>query len=117
MSAGAFQQAVYIADSTEAFVIKVQPETIAAWNPQGNGTISPFFPSVRASGGRRKIGINARVARFRFTGTPPAGYLPGSIFVLPILTPAAYQALAKLTNYAYLGGTIQLVGKSPEVIR
>jgi hypothetical protein len=117
MSAGAFQQAVYISDSTEAFAIRVQPETIAAWNQQGTGTISPFFPSVRASGGRRKIGINARIARFRFTGTPPAGYKAGSVFALPILTPGAYLSLVKLTAYPYLGGTIELVGKTPEVIR
>jgi len=69
------------------------------------------------SKGRRAIGINARIARFRWKNVVPDGYEPNGIITLPILTKTAFDALAKQTDYAYQGSPLNLVGKSGETIR
>jgi len=117
MSAGSFTQSVYQTDAGTPFVIRVQPETIAnAWNTAGAGTPAISL-SVNASGGRRRNGINARVARFKWVGAVPDGYEPGGIITLPILTKAKFDSLQKLVDYPYLGGGLNLIGKTNESIR
>lgn len=118
MSAGKFQDRIYVTNSDAVYSIRVQPETITPWNENGTGSILPGSPSVAVSKGRRTIGINARVARFRWVGTSaPAGYDPSGIITVPILTRAAFQALTKGISYPYLTGGLELVGKSEEAIR
>lgn len=117
MSAGAFIDAIYLTDTGTATTIRVQPETVTTWNPEGAGTIAAGTPSAQSSQSKRSIGINARTASFKFTGAAPAGYLTGGTIKLPILTKEAFDVLVKATSYAYLGGTLNLVGKSPEVIK
>lgn len=116
MSQGAFTDTIYNDADGDAWNIRVQPETITTWNPVGTGTPDTDV-SVKVGGSRRSYGIHARVARFRWQGTPPTGYLQNSIIRLPIFTQASYSALVKNTDYAYLGATLRLVGKSQEVIK
>ncbi len=116
MSAGAFTDTIYNDADGNAWNIRVQPETLAAWNPAGTGTPDNDV-SVKVGGSRRSYGVHARIARFKWQGAPPTGYLAGSIIRLPILTQTAYSALVKNTDYAYLGGNLRLVGKSQEVIK
>lgn len=116
MSAGPFVDSFYEASDDnggETWNIRVQPETLAPWNPAATGPALADV-SVNVSGSRRRNGIHARMARFRWQGAPPTGYAANSIIQLPILLPASYSALTKGTDYAYLGGTLRLVGKSPE---
>lgn len=117
MSSGAFIDAIYLTDFALPTSIRVQPETITTWNAEGAGTIAPGTPSAQSSQSKKSIGINARTASFKFTGTAPTGYLTGGTIKLPILTKEAWDALVKNTSYAYLGGTLNLVGKSAEVIK
>lgn len=116
MSAGAFSRAKYESDGGEVYAIRVQPETIiAATNPEPAGAITAE-PSAIANGSRRRIGVNARRVRVVFTAGAPAGYKPDSPIALPILTPTAFQALSKGETFTYLGGTVEVIGKTPEYI-
>lgn len=120
MSAGKFVDQTYSTDGGLLCPIRVQPETVTAWNILPVGAVAPGTPSARATGGRNKAGINARIARFRWSGSPPAaptGYDPNGIITLPILTNAAFQTLVKNTSYAYLGAALNLVGKTSEKVR
>lgn len=117
MSAGKFTDTTYVTTGGVVTTIRVQPETITAWNPVGVGPVQPGLPSARVSGGIRRIGINARHARFRWKGAVPDTYDPAGIITVPILTEAAFTALVKNTDYAYLGQPLRLVGKSSERIR
>lgn len=120
MSAGSFTDKVYVTNAGFVTSVRVQPETITAWNPNGAGSIIPGSPSAHVSGGRNKIGINCRKARFRWVGTPPVaptGYLNNGIITLPMLTQSAYDALVKNVDYPYLGTGLNLVGKTDEKIR
>lgn len=120
MSAGKFSNQFYVTDAGIVGFVSIQPETVTAWNPAGVGPPAAGAPTVRVSGGRNKIGIHARIARFRWSGTPavaPTGYDPSGIITLPILTLGALTALVKGTSYAYLGASLNLVGKTSEKIR
>lgn len=117
MSSGDFIDSIYENDLGNPFSIRVQLETITTWNPAGTGTLTAGNPSAQVSGGGRSIGVNARLARFTWSGAPPTGYSANGVITVPILTKDAYDALVKNTNYAYQGGTLNLVGKTPETIR
>ncbi len=117
MSTGPFIETVYIADNDDNYPIRVQPETITAFNPAAVGSILPNTPSANASGGIRRNGVNARRARFRVIATTTSGISEGRILTIPIMTLASFNLLAKLTNYTYIGGTLRLVGKTGERIR
>jgi len=117
MSAGKFVDRNYSTTAGLLVPIRIQPETITEWNPQAAGPLLPGQPSAQVSKGRRSIGINARIARFRWSGAVPDGYDPAGIITLPILTQSSFVALVKNTAYAYNGGTLNLVGKSEEKIR
>lgn len=117
MSAGAFTDSIYQLDDGTPVNIRVQPETIAnAWNTAGTGTPT-IAVSARAGGGRRRVGINARVARFRWAATVPDGYDPAGVISLPILTKAKFDALVKNVDYPYLGSGLNLIGKTNESVR
>jgi len=117
MSGGPFLDAIYETNAGNPYAIRVQPETITAWNTNGTGPVPAGQPSAQVSKGRRSIGVNARLARFEWTGAVPDGYDPNGIITLPILTQDDWEALVKNQNYAYLGSTMQLVGKTAEAIR
>lgn len=117
MSQGKFQDAVYVDDLGNAHSIRIQPETINPWNTNGAGTIAPGTPSAKVSSSKRSIGVNARTARFKWVGTPPAGYDANGILQFPILTKAKFDALVKNLDYPYLTSGLNLVGKTNESIR
>ena len=117
MSAGAFIDSVYETNGGDGYAIRIQPETITTWNPISAAVAVAGQPSAQVSKGRRTIGINARLARFRWTGAVPTGYQTDGIVTVPVLTQAAWEALVKATDYQYLGNTVRLVGKTPEAIR
>lgn len=122
MSAGAFQIVGYSADNATVYPIRIQPETATlsiggVANAPTATEITAGTPSANAGGSRRKNGVNARQVRFKFTGTPPAGYKADSTISLPVLTTTAYNSYSRGQTGTYLGGTIICVGKTAESIR
>lgn len=120
MSAGAFEITGYETDPGTVHPIRIQPETIAAAigattnaAPAGNPT---GLGSASVSRGRRANGINARLVRFTFDGTPPTGYLANSTITIPALTPEFYDAAVRGATGTYLGATVEVSGRSPETI-
>ena len=126
MSAGQFNtDAIYEDDFGNFYPITVQPETLSLTlagvaNAEGAGPLPANLPSVSVSKGRRTNGVNARLVRFRFTGTLPSGYLMNGVISLPVLTPAAFAAYSKGTTGTYtLDGTaydVVRVGRTAETI-
>lgn len=121
MSSGVFTSALYSTDNADLVNIRVQPETLAAVlgtaNAGATGTPSPGFPSAQVSQSRRAIGINARTVSIRFaSGSEPAGYKPGTVLRVPVMTKARYDALSKGSSVTYLTVIGTVAGKSPEKI-
>jgi hypothetical protein len=125
MSAGATILAVYDSDGGNSFNIRVQPDTLTLTiatvaNASGTGTPAPGLPSAKTSGGRRSIGVNARLIRVRFTGTLPPGYKMDGIIALPVLQPSIFNGYAKGQTGTYTLNTtdydVIVVGKTPETI-
>lgn len=129
MSAGSFIRAPYVADYAAGAVhpIRVQPETLALTLnlPSGSESNTPTNVTVtdinvpisaRVSGGRRGVGLFARLIRIRFTNNVPDGYLPGSVITLPLVRIFA-SVLSPGTTGTYLGEDIEVVGISPEITR
>lgn len=117
MSAGKFQTSVYVTDKGLVTTIRHQPETIQTWNPVATGTPVTGAPSAKVGSGRRTVGINARLARFKWSGNVPVGYDPGGVITLPIFTKAAFDAFIKTISYPYLGGGLEFTGDTPEKTR
>lgn len=120
MSAGAFQIEAYETDPGTIHAIRVQPETLAATiggtaNAAATGAIVGLG-SASVSRGRRANGINARLVRLRFTGTPPTGYLENGTVTIPALTPEFYDAAIRGATGSYLGVAVEVSGRSPETI-
>lgn len=120
MSAGAFQIEAYETDPGTIHAIRVQPETLAATvggvaNTAADGAIVGLG-SASVSRGRRANGINARLVRLRFTGTPPTGYLANGTVTIPALTPEFYDAATRGTEGTYLSVAVEVAGRSPETI-
>lgn len=120
MSSGAFQFVGVEKDDTTTARIRVQPETLALTiNGVANaGVANPAGEADRilVSAGRRRRGvlISAKV-RFRFSGTPPAGYLAGSTLTLPILNGAIADEAEEGATGTYLGAAIVVSGYSPPI--
>jgi len=120
MSAGAFEISKYETDSGAIHPIRVQPETLAA-TIDGNTNAAPAgavdgLGSASVSRGRRANGINARLVRLRFSGTPPTGYLTNGTVTIPALTPEVYDAAIKGATGTYLGASVIVSGRSPETV-
>lgn len=126
MSAGAFTRANYQASYNPAAIhpIRVQPETLALSVTVGGSTVTNTGSasalttptSVRVGGGRRRRGVNARLIRIQFSGTPPTGYKAGSTITLPAINPALLAAPNGATG-TYLGAAIVVIGTTPESSR
>jgi hypothetical protein len=117
MSAGVFIRSKYESNAGEVYPIRIQEETIIAdVNPAPAGEIDQTI-LARVSGSRRGYGVFARTARLTWTGAAPAGYKPGGVITIPILTQDAYEDIAVGTTVTYLGTAAEFVGKSPERIR
>jgi len=116
MSAGAFENSFYETDGGTVYAIRVQPETIiAGTNPAATGPATGEG-SASATGGRRRLGINARRVRVNWKTTAPTGYDVNGTLTIPILTPDAYTNLQKLDEFQYLGNTVVVLGKTPEYV-
>ena len=124
MSAGSPINTSYESNNA-LFPITIQPETLtltlksvantAPANPVGAG-----LPSASVSKGRRSNGVNARLVRFRFTGTVPPGYKTLGVISLPVLQASVFNGFGKGQTGTYtLNGTeytIEYVGKTPETV-
>lgn len=115
MSAGEFLRSFYETDQNDIMRCRVQPETITGWNAAATGPAT-VPGSARMQASRRKLGVNARVISAQWVGTPPTGYDDDSTLRIPILTPAAYNALNVGDQVAYLGANIEIIGKTGEKI-
>ena len=114
MSEGKFSKSFYESDDGEVFLARVQPETIAPWNPAPAGP-SDIGISANMTGGQRQNGMNARyiLATWK-AGAAPTGYEPEATVKLPILLATAHIAIKKGDELAYNGGTIVVTGKTGE---
>lgn len=121
MSAGPFLLTFYEASylSTAIHPIRVQEETIAAVigtvgnTPPAGPATNPI--QARVSGGRRTIGLLARLIRLRLPATgQPTGYKPSSILTIPALNLEVFTAATKGAEADYLGVTCTVVGRSAE---
>lgn len=126
MSSGAFSLVGYAADygtGTAVHPIKVQPETLAlVINGEANdgaatSTITNPISAI-VSKSRRGYGLHPRLVSFRFTGTPPSGYLANQTYRLPLVNKdIAAEAVTGATG-TYLTVAIQVVSNyAPEVVR
>lgn len=120
MSAGAFLRSRYETNDNEIHPIRVQPETVALNIGGANvAAVGAFTSPISAviSRGRRAKGLIPRTVSIVFTAGAPAGYKDGSVIRLPILTPNLWSGIGAGETGTYLGGTVEVVGKSPEIVR
>ena len=126
MSAGPFLKSKYETDQGNVVKVSIQPETLTlsidgTANTAPTGAETGGFPSAKVGGGRNSIGINTRLARFKFTGTPPTGYKQDGVLTLPVLQLATYNAwIGKTTGVYDPGGgevAVELIGLTAEKIR
>lgn len=123
MSAGAFDDTIYEANNGAFYSARVQPETLALTvdgtaNAGGAGPIPAGSPSANMRGSKSQNGVTARTVSLRLPngGTPPDGYT-GDNLVVPILTPAVFDAISRSSTVVYLGATWRVAGTSNEVVR
>lgn len=114
MSAGAFIRTRYAADygaGTAIHPIRIQPETedlIVATNQNTapSGAITNPISAV-VSRGKRARGLRPRLIALRTpTTSPPSGYIPGGIIIVPALNKAIFAAAETATQdteVTYLG--------------
>ncbi len=120
MSSGTFTRTRYELDNGDITNIRVQPETLALvidGNTNAGVTDAVTRPgSAKVSGGRRSVGVNARLVRIRFTA-PKDGYAEGEVITLPWLQKATFDNLDLFSTGTYLGVSVELVGKTAESVR
>lgn len=112
MSVGRFVLSRYERVNGDVHPIRVQPETITAWNPAPAGATTSDI-RAKVSGTSREIGLTARKVRISFGANPPGDYAPFSSISLPVLTPAAFAALEEGDVVQYQGTSATVLGKSP----
>lgn len=120
MSSGAFTSTFYETNAGNICAIRVQPETLTL-TLGGTANAAPSGPadqeaSAISQGSRRGIGVNARRVRLRWTGTVPDGYDGDGIVTVPILQPTLYNSLTRGTTGTYLGGAVEVAGRTPEYV-
>lgn len=112
MSAGAFTNARYETNGGEVAAVRVQPETVNAFNPTAAGAVT-IPGKVALNRGRKAFGIRPRIIYGVWT-TTPTGYKGGATVKINILTPTAYDAISIDDSLAYNGGNIRVTGKTGE---
>jgi hypothetical protein len=122
MSAGPFIFSRYESDTLPGdpiMIARIQPETQdlvlgGASNAPGGATVTlPLRVSL--SRNRNSLGVLARTVTLRWITDAPTGYAPNGVLVIPILGKALWDAIDPgITTGTYLGGTVRVVGKSPE---
>lgn len=125
MSAGATIPSIYETNQGNFYKCRIQPETLSlvintVTNVAGAGPVPAKTPSAKMTGGRREIGVNARLVRFKFTVAPPPGYKTDGILTLPILTPTVFNGIDRDQVGTYTLNTtdyaIIVVGVTTETI-
>lgn len=120
MSSGTFTRTRYELDNGDITNIRVQPETLAlVIDGNTNAGVTDAVTragSAKVSGGRRSLGVNARLVRIRFTAAK-ADYAEGDVIALPWLQKATFDNLELYSTGTYLGTAIELVGKTAESVR
>lgn len=123
MSAGVFEQVAYEGDNGQFYNARVQPETLAMTvdgvpNAAATGPIPAGQPSAYMRGSKRQLGVTARTVSLRLPngGTPPTDY-SGDNLVVPVMTPALFNAISRSSTVVYLGATWRVAGISSEEVR
>ena len=116
MSAGRFQRYFYELNSGDVASIRLQPETITAWNPSATGPAN-LPVSAKVSNGNRQFGIKPRTVSLNTGDAPPTGYAANSILRVPVLTESAWDAIITGNTLTYLTVPMTVVGKNPERVR
>lgn len=118
MSSGQFLTTRYELDDGNIVRIRVQPETVTAWNPlPAATTFAEGYPSAQVNKGKREFGIGARFVTLRWVAAPPTGYLATGTVKVPILSTEAYDGLVPGEQVEYLGVQAQVISKSPESVK
>lgn len=100
-------------------IARIQPETQdlvlgGATNEPGGATVTLPL-RVNISGNRNALGVKPRTVSLRWVDNIPAGYSPNGVLVVPIMSEALWESVDPgITTGTYLGGTVRVVGKSPE---
>jgi len=122
MSAGNFIFSRYKCTSLPGepiMIARIQPETQSlvlggAVNEPGGATVTLPL-RVNISGGSNSLGVKPRSVTLRWVTDVPDGYSPNGAIKLPILSDTLWDAVDPgVTTGTYLGGTVRVVGKSPE---
>lgn len=118
MSAGPFEIGSYSSNSGRIYACRPQPETKeltidGVANAYPTGAVTEEV-SARLSGGRKKIGCNARYVTIRFTGTPPATYEAGQNLRVPCFQEAIWNAATLGATGSYLAAAIEVRGRTSE---
>lgn len=117
MSAGAFTVSRYESDSGDIHPIRVQPETITAFNNEAPaGAVSSDISAV-VSLTRRQRGLRPRYISVKFTADPPTNYAAGTVYRIPILKASVYDGLNIGGTGTYLATACVIVGKEGERAR
>lgn len=122
MSAGAFLRSIYETNNGDFARIKVQPETELASaggvsNDAGAGPVNVPV-SAKVSRGNREIGIKPRLIGIVFeVGQAPSGYKVDSVYYIPALTRAFFDACVVGEEMTYLQASAQIVSKLEENLK
>lgn len=123
MSMGEFERTFYrrALATSEIHPIVIQPETlslnIAGVVNNAPGAVATSQISAKTSKARAEIGLGPFAVRLRWTGTPPAGYDPRGVILIPILDTPLKLAVAIGQLGSYLGVGVVVVGIRGESIR
>jgi hypothetical protein len=121
MSAGEFSISKYETNNGDVVPIRVQPETLAltigaATNDAPAGDVQTGWPSANATANRRQNGINVRYVRLKWSAGAPTDYAANSVLVVPILTKAMWDGIARGQTGTYLGSGVTVATKINEKI-
>lgn len=122
MSSGRFIRSIYETNDGNFARIKVQPETeLASANgvPNDAGAGPVNLPvAAKVSRGGREYGILPRRIGIVFEeGQAPTGYVENSVYYIPALTRAFYDACIQDEEITYLANSARVAGKLEESIR
>ena len=116
MSSGGFIRTKYESNAGTIHPIRLQPETVAAYeNEAPTGAInSPISAVVSLT--RRQRGLRPRYISVVLTAAKP-DYKAGTIYKIPILSATKFAEIEVGEAGTYLGVAAEVVGKEDERVR